>query len=631
MSISFSCENCGKSFQTDASFAGKKCKCKQCGHIFLIPSGGSSGPSRPLKTFSEPGATASPPPARPRPAPAPAARPAKPNYLDDGDDPYSIDDLAPLTPRKPAGVEEEDDYRNPKPVSTGPRKKKKPKAFDGPFAGLPAMFYMIVAGVAGVGILAGLVGLTMIGGILGGIALLGALVPLFYGGVGLLVVPFMEGVVHGILCFFFWPYQLYYLVSRWTEMRGAFLTYLSGVGVLLLSFAPFVILAARAPARPMVVVPPPAFGEMAQDAPPGIPPFAPPPGFRPPVPAPVVPAGPTVLLAVIGLDDPASREAFAQKLDELNVSHDQGNVQGDGVTMYRVWPVTDPQEFAGRIKFANVMRVVGQTLQVKADPDQQQTPERPQPRQAPPTVAQGPVAAEPGLPIPRPQPGLNRPRPAARPGQAQGDFVEGVLADLEGGDQNRRRDALRRLAGAPPDEDRKAEVAKAIEPVLKDPDGFTRSEAVKALGVWGGKENLPALLQALRDPAFNVVWAVFDALERLKEPDSAEPVASYLATPQNRGRAVQVLKAIGPPAQPAVIKYLSHGDQFVRMEAARLLKEIGTEECVPALQELIRKTNGQGLDAMAAGDALDQLGAPRFPQSPRGKKGGLVPKSKPRR
>ncbi|MDR3635796.1 MAG: YIP1 family protein [Isosphaeraceae bacterium] len=37
MGIAFSCPQCGKQFDVDPGLAGKKCRCKQCGHLFSIP------------------------------------------------------------------------------------------------------------------------------------------------------------------------------------------------------------------------------------------------------------------------------------------------------------------------------------------------------------------------------------------------------------------------------------------------------------------------------------------------------------------------------------------------------------------------------------------------------------------
>lgn len=625
MSISFSCPNCGKDFKTDAGLAGKKCKCKQCDHVFVIPAARGASPSgsvRPLTTFDDAGPSEAKP-SRPAPKPArpaaAAARPSRPNYLDDDFDPYSIDDAMPLPPRKAEEVDEEEDYRGPSPVATRPRKKTK-RSSSGPFAGLPPIYYGIVAGVAGVGVLAGAAGITSVSVVLGAVGILGALVPLLYGSIGVLVVPFYEGALHGIACFMLWPYQLFYLITRWSDMKGPFLTYLGGVGLMVLSAMPFVFIASKrppgqppqfaqtpwpgpelpdgfpqppsAPLPPGMVRPPrlPGMPEM-----PGIPT---PPGFVPRpqgVPgAPRQPSNPdTVVLVVTGLGDKATEEDFDDKLKGmLETSYGRCNMFGTGNfarKTYNVSPIPDAKALADRITWAKVTRVDDRTIEVVATP-----------------------------------------LPAADRRPPDSDFAAQVLFDLKSPTQNKRRDALRRIANAPPTDDGKEEIARAIEPLLKDPDGFTRSEAAKALGVWGGKENADALVGALRDPAFNVVWAVFDALERLRLPETAGPVASFMAVQQNRNNAAKVLVAIGPPAEPAVIPLLSHGDQFVRMEAAQVLEKIGGEACVPALQELIRKTNGHGLDAMAAGKALDQLGAPRFAQPARGKKGGLVPRSRNR-
>jgi hypothetical protein len=43
------------------------------------------------------------------------------------------------------------------------------------------------------------------------------------------------------------------------------------------------------------------------------------------------------------------------------------------------------------------------------------------------------------------------------------------------------------------------------------------------------------------------------------------------------------------------------------MDVCKILQEIGTERCVPALYDLLRKNNGQGLDGMAARDTLRRL------------------------
>jgi HEAT repeat protein len=154
-----------------------------------------------------------------------------------------------------------------------------------------------------------------------------------------------------------------------------------------------------------------------------------------------------------------------------------------------------------------------------------------------------------------------------------------------------------------PSNERRVDVAKAIEPLLQDGDGFTRSDAAKALGHWGGPENTPALTAALRDPAFNVRWAVLDELRDLKYPTSAPALAELLAS-GDRHKASEALRAIGPEAEPSVLPYLRNGDSQVRREACKILEVIGTEMSVPDLIAMARST---GLDSMAARSALNGM------------------------
>jgi len=69
-----------------------------------------------------------------------------------------------------------------------------------------------------------------------------ALLPSFltYGGilvslvgyVMFLVAAFGEGILWGILCFFFWPVQLLFLVTHWYNARKAFLVQVVGIGMI---------------------------------------------------------------------------------------------------------------------------------------------------------------------------------------------------------------------------------------------------------------------------------------------------------------------------------------------------------------------------------------------------------------
>src|SRR5262249_5018795 len=154
----------------------------------------------------------------------------------------------------------------------------------------------------------------------------------------------------------------------------------------------------------------------------------------------------------------------------------------------------------------------------------------------------------------------------------------------------RRKDALGRLVRMQADPSRQAEVARAIEPMLKDPDPGGRSDAAKALAVWGGPENTPALVAALRDPEFGVRWAIFDTIKKRRAPAAAGGVIGVIDL--ERGNVFDSLKLMGPGAEPAVLKLLDRRDEGIRSDACRVLAVIGTEKSVPVLEAMIRSTNG---------------------------------------
>jgi HEAT repeat protein len=186
--------------------------------------------------------------------------------------------------------------------------------------------------------------------------------------------------------------------------------------------------------------------------------------------------------------------------------------------------------------------------------------------------------------------------------------------------------------------ERRAEVARVLEQTLQnDPDANVRREAASELCRWASPAIAPALSRALKDPDFSVVCEALHTVETLKYPATAEAVAALLDSeevasaaakermPQEAAKAMmrleaaKVLKAIGSPAEPYVVRYLGHENPQVRQVAVDVLKEIGTEASASALREYISKTRNSGPDARAAGETLDRLNTQRFmrPRSPR--------------
>jgi hypothetical protein len=538
-----------------------------------------------LKSFGEakPSPAASPKPKpKPKASPSPAKAAPAPDPYYSADDPYGFDEEpVPRRGNLPAAEEDEEfiPRQTVKPVSGKPRKKK--KAGGSSFESIPGWAYLVCGGVF-VAMLIGAVFSKAVAGILMILVLLASLIMMVVGSIGLLVVPFFESVVCGLMALFVPFYGLYYVITRWDDMKKWFLLNLVGVGMLFGCgiFLPAIAAARQAAERARQQQEMQRGGFVMQDGPAndprfpgGRPPFGVHPAFPPPEP---VNAAEQVTLNVSGLVDKDTADVFYEKLDALRNSFSGGNggrrsSGSGGRAVCVVWPIKDVQAFANGIDFARVTNVSGRTIDVTVEP----------------------LDA-----------GQRRP--------ADSDVVAQVLFDLKSAALDRRKDALRKLREAPPDPSRREEVAKAIEPLLHDPDGFAASDAAKALAVWGGPENTPALVEALKDSRFNVVWAALDTMKALHDPAAAEPVAALLAENKNRGKVAEVLKAMGPDAQAAVVPLLDHDDVFVRMEACKILAVIGTtDETRMAIMNLYRRVNGHGLDAMAADDAIKRIGKPK--------------------
>ena len=152
-------------------------------------------------------------------------------------------------------------------------------------------------------------------------------------------------------------------------------------------------------------------------------------------------------------------------------------------------------------------------------------------------------------------------------------------------------------------------MVKALGPLLKDRDHRTQAAAFKALkDVWLHKEAVPFLIAALDDNSplggGNHAQAM-EMLVSLKDERAIEPIARRLGNFFERGAAVTALKAMGPIAEDAVLKYLSHRGFDVRSEACNILGAIGTQKSVVQLERLIA---AMPLD-ISAGAARNALSA----------------------
>src|SRR5439155_1321428 len=152
---------------------------------------------------------------------------------------------------------------------------------------------------------------------------------------------------------------------------------------------------------------------------------------------------------------------------------------------------------------------------------------------------------------------------------------------------------------------RRDEVATELEGQLKSSDGFQRAFAARALKVWGSAKHVPVLVAMLKDENQMARQFAFEGLGGLKDKKGAEAVAGLLADLPTRIQAANSLKAMGPVAEKPVAPLLKHQDWTVRLEAARVLGEIGTKESLAALQAVVADSNR--LVAMEAGKAIKAI------------------------
>ena len=257
----------------------------------------------------------------------------------------------------------------------------------------------------------------------------------------------------------------------------------------------------------------------------------------------------TVVVRITNVKDANSRRYVLDRLPALiggNSHSVRSSSIPDGVSA-TIAPVTDPKAFADKIDFGTVTSIQGRVIHVTAKK----------------------------LDVP----------------PADADVVTLALFDMRSPSALTRKAAIAKLIELGPN-DRRAEVAKALEKLIADSDSFVRQEALKALGVWGTKDNLPEMGKALAHEDVFTRKAALEALGKIKDEAAADLIAARLVSIHERGDASKALQAMGPLSQKAAVKYIKHTDWMVRLEVCKVLKAVGTKQSAPALLTATKDTNG---------------------------------------
>ncbi len=414
MNIAFRCEQCGKTFQADASHAGKKARCKQCGHAFVIPQpDAGSGTAKPSKTVRATDVD----PARARPQ-AKASRRADsggPQGRDAPgpvDDPYGLEELAAdsaLAAAEPAPTLARTSTRAPKKAPSLPMPDWESLTQEGPKFVLLAMIGLFLllglfAGVSQSGRAFFPTGLWWLYWILCDVVVL-----------GLALVAFREGVVWGVAWLLPWafdalfaigvikpqarfalygPYAIfviYYLFSRWKQtsrwfgvgMANAILFGIAMAGVPELRQRYVAYQQQQAAEHAKVAEKAGADGKTY----------------------------PPIVVEVTGLSDRETLEDFNQQIVKLSKAGMSSPAPAEGAPRtFLIYSDVEPKELAGEITWAKVTGVEGSTIRVAAS-----------------SLTGG------------------QPRPP------ESDFIGCVLYDLKAPRSSKCREALDRLKRSPPD------------------------------------------------------------------------------------------------------------------------------------------------------------------------------------
>jgi hypothetical protein len=237
-------------------------------------------------------------------------------------------------------------------------------------------------------------------------------------------------------------------------------------------------------------------------------------------------------------------------------------------------------------------------------PPKDKQPPPPKDKQPPPPKDKQP---QPPKPEPESEP-KSEPLPVARYKYTDEELVQ-IMEDLKAEDPAKKLDAADRLANAEPNDKRRGDVSRLLEPLLdpKEMNEALRRSGTRALGVWADAQSVPILKERMGpDEKDILVKALAVAvIGHIKEGNAADLVAAALADLLLRHYAAQSLRAMGPGAEKAVLKMLEHPDAAVRAEACKILADIGTKASVPALEMVAKDPNPR--IANAASEALKAL------------------------
>ena len=120
--------------------------------------------------------------------------------------------------------------------------------------------------------------------------------------------------------------------------------------------------------------------------------------------------------------------------------------------------------------------------------------------------------------------------------------------------------------------------------LVQNPETTNRNPAIRALGAWATPKEVPVLIQLLSDKDTNTRNEALKILGKLQDARAVPAMVRCFVEFGTRSNAERALRDMGPIAEKEVLPLLRHKDFPVRVGAINILKDIGTQQSVPALQ-----------------------------------------------
>jgi hypothetical protein len=163
-------------------------------------------------------------------------------------------------------------------------------------------------------------------------------------------------------------------------------------------------------------------------------------------------------------------------------------------------------------------------------------------------------------------------------------LVEQTLLDLKADEPKRRFAAASWVEQRDLKAPRRAELAKAVEPLVTDREANIFGPAIRALRKLGTADNIPAFEEFLKSGIPYDRRDIYHFLGKTKDARAAALLVRELEA-RDGGVAREALKACGPAAEGVVCKLLQSDQRSARLTAVNVLQTIGTKASVPSLEK----------------------------------------------